>query len=93
MSEEYRCPDPECNSTNVQVGKDTFRCLECGIKGSKIHHCPRCKRKYLMDFDTIVECPLCNLEFEKADFEKYDDDDDILSLQKKQEINKVLREP
>ncbi|MBA7531070.1 hypothetical protein ES705_23281 [subsurface metagenome] len=92
MSGEYRCQNPACNSDKISVGKESFRCLSCGIKWSKSHHCPRCKRKYLMDFDTTVECPVCNLEFEKQDFDEYTDDDDILSLQEKHEIAKLLRE-
>jgi len=45
-----------------------------------------------MDFDTTVECPVCRLEFEKQDFDKYTNDDDILSLQEKHAIAKLLRE-
>jgi len=92
ISEKYRCPNPACNSDKVSVGREAFRCLSCGIKWSKSHHCPRCKRKYLKDFDTTVECPVCRLEFEKQDFDKYTNDDEILSLQEKYEIAKLLRE-
>ena len=53
-------------------------------------HCPRCKNEKTIDYGDTFDCPLCNLEFEKKDFEIFDDEDDILSIEEKLGIVKVL---
>ena len=53
-------------------------------------HCPRCKSRKLIDYGETFDCPICNLEFEKKDFETFDDESAILSIEEKLEIIKVL---
>ena len=54
-------------------------------------HCPRCKNKKIIDYGDTFDCPLCNLEFEKKDFELFDDESDILAIEEKLEIVKILK--
>lgn len=58
----------------------------------KIKECPRCKGKRIIDYETIIECLDCNLEFEKKDIEEIEDKSAILSLQEKQSIIKALKD-
>ena len=53
-------------------------------------HCPRCKNKKIIDYGDTFDCPICNLEFEKKDFELFDDESEILAIQEKLEVIKVL---
>jgi len=46
------------------------------------YHCPRCKSEKIIDYGTTFDCPICNLEFEKEDFELYDEEN-ILSINEK----------
>ncbi|MFX1315693.1 MAG: hypothetical protein ACFE9T_07505 [Promethearchaeota archaeon] len=43
-------------------------------------HCPRCKSKEILEYDTFIECKKCNLEFDKKFLGKIDDEN-ILSRQ------------
>ena len=54
-------------------------------------HCPRCKSKKVIDYGDTFDCPICNLEFEKKDFKLFDDESDILAIEEKVEIVKVLK--
>jgi uncharacterized Zn finger protein (UPF0148 family) len=55
-------------------------------------HCPRCKNKNIIDYGETFDCPICNLEFEKKDLEKFEDESNILSIEEKLEVVKVLKE-
>ena len=46
------------------------------------YHCPRCKNEKIIDYGITFDCPICNLEFEKKDFELYDEEN-ILSISEK----------
>ncbi len=56
------------------------------------HHCPRCGSKKIMDYGNTFDCKICNLEFEKGDFEILEDEEDILAISEKlaftQHLNK-----
>ena len=91
MSEDYRCPNPKCNSINIRESEDTFECLTCGIVASKTYHCPRCKKKYLLDVYDTVWCPICEIEFDKKDFELFDDEENILTVDEKVGFIKKMR--
>jgi len=47
--------------------------------------CPRCKGKRLVIYDESFDCIDCNLEFEKADILRYDEED-ILSVEEKSRL-------
>jgi len=48
----------------------------------KEYHCPRCQNRNIIEYPDSIECPKCELEFDKKDLTLYDDDQ-ILSLQEK----------
>ncbi|MFX1337755.1 MAG: hypothetical protein ACFFDK_04030 [Promethearchaeota archaeon] len=54
-------------------------------------HCPRCKNKRIIDYGDTFDCPLCHLEFEKKDFALFDDESNILSIEEKLEVLKVIK--
>ena len=54
-------------------------------------HCPRCQSDKLIDYGDTFDCLVCKLEFEKKDLELYDDESEILSIEEKLEIIKVLK--
>jgi hypothetical protein len=43
-------------------------------------HCPRCRSKDIIEYDDFIECPKCDLEFDK-EFLGVIPDEDILSRQ------------
>jgi hypothetical protein len=45
--------------------------------------CPICNNKEIIEYEKIIECPRCELEFEKDDFKKYNKDQ-ILAIQEKE---------
>jgi uncharacterized Zn finger protein (UPF0148 family) len=51
----------------------------------RIFHCPRCKNKKIIDYGDSFDCPICNQEFEKKDFDLYDEED-ILSVEEKKAV-------
>ncbi|MFX0072078.1 MAG: hypothetical protein ACFFAO_13400 [Candidatus Hermodarchaeota archaeon] len=53
------------------------------------YHCPRCGTKNIIDYEDTIECPRCRLEFEKSDFENFEDED-ILSIEEKLDISDVF---
>jgi len=55
------------------------------------YHCPRCKNEDIIEYGETFDCPKCVLEFEKKDFELFDDED-ILSIQEKMRIIKSLQD-
>jgi len=57
---------------------------------SKKFHCPRCKNENIIEYEETFDCPICFLEFEKADFELYEESD-ILSINEKMAIIKTLK--
>ena len=52
--------------------------------------CPRCGSKSIINYDVTFDCPNCILEFEKSDFE-YFDDDEILSIDEKRRFSRNLK--
>ena len=36
-------------------------------------HCPRCQNISIIEHPDSIECPFCNLEFNKNDLEKIED--------------------
>ena len=55
----------------------------------KKYHCPRCHNDKIIDYEDTFECPKCRLEFEKRDFELFDEDQ-ILSIEEKLKLTKIL---
>jgi len=49
------------------------------------YHCPRCKNEKIIDYGDTFDCPICKLEFEKKDFELYEEEN-ILSINEKSGI-------
>ena len=56
----------------------------------KRYHCPRCGSKKIIEYDDSFDCPICQLEFEKADCDRLEDDTDILSIEEKLNLFKAL---
>ena len=54
-----------------------------------IFNCPRCGNPYRNDYDSSFDCEICGLEFEKEDFDLYDEED-ILSIEEKSRIVKDI---
>ena len=46
------------------------------------NHCPRCQNIAIIEHPDSIECPYCDLEFYKTDFNKLNDEN-ILSIQEK----------
>ena len=57
----------------------------------RIFHCPRCKNERIIDYGDSFDCTICNQEFEKKDFELYDEED-ILSIEEKKAVAEKLFE-
>jgi len=49
---------------------------------TKNYQCPRCKNKNIINYESVIECPECRLEFDKEDLEILEGDQ-ILSIQEK----------
>ncbi len=49
------------------------------------YRCPRCKNEKIIDYGTTFDCPNCKLEFEKKDFELYEEEN-ILSINEKSAV-------
>ena len=58
---------------------------------TKKFHCPRCKNDKIIDYGESFDCPICRLEFEKKDFDKYDEEN-ILSVEEKMDLVKAIKE-
>ena len=58
---------------------------------TKKFHCPRCKNEKIIDYGESFDCPICRLEFEKKDFDKYDEEN-ILSVEEKMDLVKAITE-
>ena len=56
---------------------------------TKKYHCPRCKNEKIIEYDDSFDCPICRLEFEKKNFEIFEDDE-ILAVEEKVKIVKTL---
>ncbi len=54
-------------------------------------NCPRCNSERIIDYEDIIECLDCNLEFEKKDFELIEDKSNILAIQEKKAIVHELK--
>lgn len=52
--------------------------------------CPRCNTLNLIDYDEIVECPKCKLEFHKKDLLNLKDDE-ILAISEKLAFIKSIK--
>ena len=59
------------------------------VPKKNIYHCPRCKTTKVIDYEASFDCPHCTLEFEKKDFELFEDDE-ILAVEEKVAIVKAL---
>jgi uncharacterized Zn finger protein (UPF0148 family) len=55
----------------------------------KEYHCPRCKTKKILEYEKTLFCPICELRFEKKDFEIFDDDQ-ILAISEKKDISSII---
>jgi len=62
-----------------------------GISMNRKYHCPRCKNENIIEYDDTFDCPACNQEFEKKDFDLFDEEN-ILSVQEKLNISKAILE-
>ena len=58
---------------------------------TKKFHCPRCKNDKIIDYGESFDCPICRLEFEKKDFDKYDEEN-ILSVEEKMDLVKAIKQ-
>ena len=56
----------------------------------KFDACPRCKVSNVIEYDDLIECNSCNLEFEKEEIRKADDLSEVLSIQEKKGIFNAL---
>jgi len=56
----------------------------------KIVNCPRCFGENIKNYEKIIECLDCNLEFDKKDIISIEDKLSILSIQEKKKIIKTL---
>ncbi len=54
------------------------------------YHCPRCGSEKIMDYGNTFDCTICNLEFEKEDFELFEDQMDILAISEKLAFTRIL---
>ncbi len=54
------------------------------------YYCPRCGSKKIMDYGNTFDCTICNLEFEKEDFEFVDDKEEILAISEKLAFTRIL---
>ena len=52
-----------------------------------IYHCPVCKSKDVIEYEDMIECPSCNLEFFKEGLGEIDDENK-LSVQ---ELNGIVK--
>lgn len=59
------------------------------MNGQK-YRCPRCQNIAIIEYELSIECPYCKLEFDKRDFEKFDDEN-ILAIEEKKDIVEKLK--
>ena len=55
------------------------------------YHCPRCGNTKIIDYTDSFDCPVCQLEFEKKDFDIIKDESKILSIEEKLGVTRELR--
>ena len=55
------------------------------------YHCPRCGNIKIIDYPDSFDCPLCNLEFEKKDFDMIKEKSSILSIKEKLGVTRELK--
>ena len=55
------------------------------------YYCPRCGNTKIIDFADSFDCPVCQLEFEKKDFDTIKDKSKILSIEEKLGVTRELR--
>ena len=53
------------------------------------YRCPRCMRGKIMDFNKLISCVYCGLDFDKSDLDKFVEED-ILAISEKRGILRVL---
>ena len=62
------------------------------LKNIKIEYqCPRCRGKQIQNYNLYIKCMECNLEFDKRDIRRFDEED-VLALSEKFGILRVLSE-
>ena len=63
--------------------------LQSDMALTKTYHCPRCNNTKLIVYDDSFDCPICMLEFEKKDFDIFEDDE-ILAVEEKIKVVRAL---
>jgi transcription elongation factor Elf1 len=63
--------------------------LEALMMEDKKFRCPRCRREKIVDQGTMIRCVVCDLEFDKSDLERFEEED-ILAVSEKRGIVRVL---
>jgi transcription elongation factor Elf1 len=71
------------------VSQSRIMALEAFIMEDKKFRCPRCRREKIVDQETMIRCMVCDLEFDKSDLERFEEED-ILSISEKRGIVRVL---
>ncbi len=56
-----------------------------------VEECPQCGKREFADYETIVECKLCNSKFFKVSMEKITDPKLLISIQQIQDIIKEYK--
>ena len=52
-------------------------------------HCPRCQNVGIIEHPDSIECQNCNLEFDKSDFDKFEDENILAIEEKKNFIDNI----
>ena len=55
------------------------------------YRCPRCRGAKILDYNFHIKCMDCNLEFDKRDIRRFDEED-VLALSEKYGILRVYNE-
>jgi intein/homing endonuclease len=55
------------------------------------YYCPRCHNENIIEYYTSIDCPKCRKKKKKKDLERFKDDE-ILAIEEKAEIAKILLE-
>jgi rubredoxin len=54
------------------------------------YRCPRCQNIAIIEYELTIECPNCKLEFDKKDFDKFDNEN-ILAIKEKKDVVEILK--
>ena len=52
--------------------------------------CPRCHNISIIEHPDTIECPNCNLEFDKKDLDEFEDEN-IIAIEEKKDFIKNIR--